>query len=317
MRHRNPHSHGFTLVELLVVIAIIGILVALLLPAIQAAREAARRTQCSNNLKQIGIADQLFLESKKFFPPGFSIPVGNGSGEIFPSSCPGGKASGCNPQPIPGKWGSWLTWILPYMEQTSLFSRLDLSKRDYNYCTGPNSFGATVISDYICPSDEATVKVITYSTTYYFGVNSYFANAGTKAWPVAQATFNGVIYYNSDTKVSNITDGTSHTLLVGERYSADPTWTSTTPLSDYRGWAWNNYNSGQDVLCDSNWPPNSTAAQIGADARKTNFGSGHPGGVNFAFADGSCQFLTIANSADLIAFQRLSMRADGEISGTE
>jgi prepilin-type N-terminal cleavage/methylation domain-containing protein len=106
---RTRLRHGFTLVELLVVIAIIGILVALLLPAIQAAREAARRSQCLNSLKQIGIAGQNFHDSKKFFPPGICVPIGNNTGEVFPTSCPGGTAAGCPPQPIPGKWGSWLT----------------------------------------------------------------------------------------------------------------------------------------------------------------------------------------------------------------
>lgn len=313
MRIRYSRHGGFTLVELLVVIAIIGILVALLLPAIQAAREAARRTQCVNNLKQIGIASHLYLDSKKAFPPGICVPIGAGSGEVTGSSCPGGTANGCPPQPIPGKWGSWLTWILPHMEEAPLFSSLDLKQRELGYSSGPTSFGATVIPAYICPSDEATAKVVIYTTTYYFGINSYFGNAGTKAWPIAQATFNGVIFYNSKVKISAITDGTSHTFLVGERHSSDPTWTQTTPLADYRGWAWTNYNSGQDNLADTAWPINSTASQIGADPRKTNFGSAHPGGANFIFCDGSSQFLSLEGSGDLVTLQRLSMRADGEV----
>ena len=133
---------AFTLVELLVVIAIIGILVALLLPAVQAAREAARHRQCMNNLKQIGIAGQNYHDAKKAFPPGICVPIGTGSGEIYPTSCPGGTAAGCPPQPIPGKWGSWLTWIMPYIEEGSLFSNLNLNGREYGYCTGPDSFGA-------------------------------------------------------------------------------------------------------------------------------------------------------------------------------
>jgi prepilin-type N-terminal cleavage/methylation domain-containing protein/prepilin-type processing-associated H-X9-DG protein len=308
---------GFTLVELLVVIAIIGILIALLLPAVQAAREAARRTQCLNNLKQIGIACQNYHDAKKVFPPGICVPVGSGSGEIFPSSCPGGTLAGCKPQAISGKWGSWLTWIMPYVEEGTLFSNLNLNGREYGYCTGPDSFGAKVIAGYICPSDEATTKTIVYSGTYYFGINSYFGSAGTKAWLVSQASFDGVLFYNSRVKMSNISDGTSHTMLAGERNSADPTWNQTTPLSDYRGWAWTNYNSGQDNLGDTAWPINSTAAQIGIDSRKTNFGSGHPGGAVFAFCDGSVQFITLASTGDLILLQRLSMRADGQVAAVE
>ena len=296
------------------VIAIIGILVALLLPAVQAAREAARRTQCINNLKQIGIASHLYHDAKKAFPPGICVPIGNASGQVFPSSCPGGSANGCPPQPIVGKWGSSLTWILPYMELGPLYSSLDLSQREYASCTGASSFGATVISGYICPSDEATNKVMVYTGTYYFGINSYFSNAGTKSWPITSATFNGVVFYNSHVKVSAITDGTSHTLLVGERSSDDPTWNQATPLADYRGWAWNSYNSGQDSLGDTAWPLNSKAILIGADPRKTNFGSNHPGGANFIFCDGSSQFLTLESSGDLITLQRLSMRADGDVA---
>lgn len=310
--HTKKRS-GFTLVELLVVIAIIGILVALLLPAIQAARAAARRAQCLNNLKQIGIACLNFHDAKKAFPPGVCLPVGSNSGEIFPSSCPGGKAEGCPPQPIPGKWGSWMSWILPYMEESSLYANLNLNGREYPYCTGPTSPGATIISGYICPSDEATQKVIVYSNTYYFGINSYFGNAGTKAWPVTLAKFDGVIFYNSKIRIAKVADGTSHTFLVGERYSFDPTWNLSTPLADWRGWAWANYNSGQDYLCDSAAPINSTAAQINTDARRTNFGSGHPGGANFAMCDGSVQFNTLASSGDLITLQRLSIRNDGEV----
>ena len=304
---------GFTLVELLVVIAIIGILVALLLPAVQAAREAARRSQCLNNLKQIGIAGQNYHDTRKAFPPGICVPVDTSSGGISPTSCPGGTAKGCPPQPIPGKWGSWLAWIMPHMEESALFSSLILTGREYGYCNGPDSPGAKVVPGFICPSDEATTKVINYAGTYYFGINSYFGNAGTKAWQVSVAKFDGVVFYNSRVKISQITDGTSHTFFVGERYSFDPTWKDATPLSDYRGWAWTNYNSGQDNLADSAWPINATTAQIGADARKNNFGSGHSGGANFVYCDGSVQFLTLTNTSDLVMLQRLSLRADGQV----
>jgi prepilin-type N-terminal cleavage/methylation domain-containing protein/prepilin-type processing-associated H-X9-DG protein len=315
---------AFTLVELLVVIAIIGILVALLLPAVQAAREAARRTQCMNNLKQIGIAGQNYHDAKKAFPPGICLPVVEGlSGAIWPnSSCPdldnNSATIDCPPQPIAGRWGSWLTWIMPYIEEDSLYSRLILTDREYAYCNGPNSPGATVVPGYICPSDEATTKTITYNS-YYFGINSYFGNAGTRAWQSKIATFDGVLFYNSKIKISKITDGTSHTLLVGERNSNDPTWKDSTPLGDYRGWAWTNQNSGQDNLGDTYLPINSSAAEIASanagdpGPRKNNFGSGHPGGANFVFCDGSVQFLTLTSSGSLTTLQRLSIRDDGDV----
>jgi Protein of unknown function (DUF1559) len=99
---------------------------------------------------------------------------------------------------------------MPYLEESSLFGNLNLNGREYGYCTGPTAPGATVIPGYICPSDEATTKVIN-SGTYYFGINSYFGNAGLKAWPVSLAKFDGVIFYNSNVKISKILDGTSHT----------------------------------------------------------------------------------------------------------
>jgi prepilin-type N-terminal cleavage/methylation domain-containing protein/prepilin-type processing-associated H-X9-DG protein len=307
--HPTTQSSGFTLVELLVVIAIIGILVALLLPAVQSARESARRTQCVNHQKQIALACLVHHDTKKFFPPGICVPISNQSGAVFPSSCPDG---GCPPQPIAGKWGSWLTWAMPHMELASLFDKLDLSQREYAYSVGADSLGATFVPTFVCPSDVVDQTFMRYNQ-YYFGVNSYFANAGTKAWPISAATFDGVMFYNSKTAARQITDGLSNTLLLGERHSFDPNWILNPPLTDYRGWAWTNYNSGQDNLGDTAWPINSSSRAVGPTARKTNFGSAHPGGANFAMCDGSVQFLTLESAGELATLQRLSMREDGEV----
>jgi prepilin-type N-terminal cleavage/methylation domain-containing protein len=298
---------GFTLIEVLVVIAIIGILVGLLVPAVQKVREAAARIQCGNNLRQIGIALHNFHDAYERFPSGLMVPVGNGqSGSILPATCPR-----CQQPPMPGKWGSWLTWILPYMEQDPLFAKVNTNAREYTYSLGPFSIGATVVPSYICPSDYVPDRVIEYGQ-YYFGVNSYFGNAGTKAWPVSVASFNGVLYYNSRVKIADITDGTTNTLLAGERYSKDRD-VPDSELADWRGWAWTNYNSGGDHLGDTNWPMNARGKIIGQDARKTNFGSGHFGGANFLLCDASVSFIPTAFSNNIVNWQRLSVINDGKV----
>src|SRR4029078_10248539 len=103
---------------------------------------------------------------------------------------------------------------------------------------------------------------------------------------VSSAALNGVMYYNSRVRIRDITDGTTNTILAGERFSFDMSLTDP-DLADRRGWAWTNYNSGEDHLGDTSNPINSASATIGKDARLNNFGSGHGGGANFVLCDGS------------------------------
>src|SRR5262249_24611301 len=134
----------------------------------QKVRGAAQRIQCGNNLKQIGLGLQNFHNDYDRFPSGIMAPIGTQSGAIFPSSCPR-----CPQPPVVGKWGSWMTWILPYVEQDNLYHELNLNGREYGYCQGQTSPGATVVKTYICPSDYVPLQTIQYGA-YYFGVNSYF-----------------------------------------------------------------------------------------------------------------------------------------------
>ena len=317
---------GFTLIELLVVIAIIAVLIGLLLPAVQKVREAAANAQCKNNLKQMGIACQSYHDQIGRFPCGMSVPVDNGSsGDFYSSDWPP------NPvlqPPVANVYGSWALWILPNMEQGNVYNACaalsnsatngaapnvnqPFTAREYSYCGSAVAPGATVIKTYICPSDYVPAEVITYSK-YFFGINSYFANAGTKSWPVYTAGLNGVLYYNSNLRIASIKDGTSNTLLIGERFSQDATYTSTQLLENTRGWAWTNYNSGQDSLGDTKWPLNTPAAVCGNNDRRTNFGSGHVNGANFVLCDGSVTFLQ--NSMSLTTLQNLSTPADGNVA---
>jgi type II secretory pathway pseudopilin PulG len=308
----------------LVVIAIIAILIGLLLPAVQKVREAAARIQCQNNLKQLGLACHNFHGDYGRFPSGLMIPVGtNAPGALFTNECPK-----CNQPPGPGLFGNWLTLCLPYMEQQNVSTACAALNNNWNmdytaYTNGPGSPGATIIKTYICPSDWVPQNPVQY-LNYYFGVNSYFGNAGTyagppRAFPGAPPSLDGVLYYNSRVTLDFITnaDGTSSTFLAGERYSQDPGVTDY-ELGSWRGWGWTDWNSSGDVLCDTSWALNTKIAQMArinltdaTNARKQIFGSGHFNGANFLLCDGSVHF--VANGISIVTYVRLSVPNDGHV----
>lgn len=209
-RKRNPNrwSHfGFTLIELLVVIAVIGILIALLLPAIQAAREAARRSQCSNNLKQIGIALHNFHDAYKKFPTGgegteFKVPAGQKPYTIFDTK----------------DLHSPFTYILPFVEQKDIYDQININKTYRDTTAGPDHASAfrRELAVYICPSNP----FLEYKDPAGFGRLDYFASVYTDIDPVTGrrnefTRVNGALAVPASS-VAAIADGTSNTIMIVE-----------------------------------------------------------------------------------------------------
>jgi prepilin-type N-terminal cleavage/methylation domain-containing protein/prepilin-type processing-associated H-X9-DG protein len=296
-----PTTDGFTLVELLVVIAIIGILVALMLPAVQAAREAARRTQCINNLKQLAIGSFNHHDTYKRFPSAHQIGLGatNWYSDYVRETPPGGLAA--NGYPNEGPFWSWTMRIAPFIEMGSLKDHADMS-------AGPAGWpwwqklpdGRDLVSvkspTFICPSawrrdHEWTDGVNSVALTMYLGVSGHnqFVEAGGQ---------NGMLYVNSQVKLGEVTDGTSNTLLIGERS------TSTTLLY---GWQWAGAGDpprfgATDVVLgvfERAVDPTATPDYYRpgkivdpADIHRYHFWSLHPGGGNWALVDGSVRFIS-------------------------
>jgi prepilin-type N-terminal cleavage/methylation domain-containing protein/prepilin-type processing-associated H-X9-DG protein len=268
---------AFTLVELLVVIAIIGILIALLLPAVQAAREAARRSQCSNHLKQISLALLNYESVHKTLPP-----ASVSSNEL-----------------------SWHVFILPFLEQASLYEKFNFNtKSDLS----PNvQLSLLRIDTYLCPSNGSEkdmrnfvnlVGGVAPYSMHYFGIagpdgqnthvtpNVAYKCEGTGTTYGAICT-QGTMAYPSPVKLASISDGTSNTYLVGE--------CSWVGLERYRSWNRGLYKlsdsdiaimSARNILYSINTPLTST------EFNDIPFGSQHPGGCQFALADGSVRFVS-------------------------
>jgi prepilin-type N-terminal cleavage/methylation domain-containing protein/prepilin-type processing-associated H-X9-DG protein len=325
MSRRN----AFTLVELLVVIAIIGMLVALLLPAVQAARESSHRTSCYNNLKQVGIGLHHYHDALKVFPSSYIVsPLTN---------VPMGPADPSTGDTGPG-WG-FLTLLLPYVEQGALYQSLNINFP----CWSPANAALvqTVLPQYICPSavnmgsppvynvvDANGNKLATFARANYVGVAGRFSpwqqyfDPGLDLSTVNVGGFrvDGMLYRNSHTKIAEVLDGTSHTLIVSEKtpYHSDSTWVGvvpggvTNPTLQFAIVGSDPSSSQVNVHTGPTPGENPPIIKPPSQpfANTDEVWSNHPNGANCLFCDGSVKF--VSDNIDNLTWSFFGTRAAGE-----
>ena len=337
---------GFTLVELLVVIAIIGILVGLLLPAVQAAREAARRMQCSNNLKQIGLALHNYVSAHRVFP--------FGKGPSYPSA------------PVYARW-SQHALILPFIEQSALYNTIDFRfppetpgmggvvafMPAYSNPSGVNAASCrTPVPGFFCPSDSAPTDVWQAQNNYVGNQGGWLCDRGDQPGAATDVspseTQTGVFYFLSKVRPADVVDGLSNTVFFSEKIRGQgspnprtdlfiiPHQTSllatynacsglntntATPLSSKWGYSW---VMGENCCTQYNHvaaPNSNSCGGTGFPGTMTNMAmqvsaaSRHAGGVQTMLGDGSVRF--VGNSIDLIVWRALGSRASGEVASLE
>jgi prepilin-type N-terminal cleavage/methylation domain-containing protein len=330
MSRTHSNSRGFTLVELLVVIAIIGVLVALLLPAVQAAREAARRMSCSSNLRQLGLAMHSYHDTHKTLP--YSTSAWGPDGRV---NQPGNRG-----------W-SWSSFILPYIEQQALHNQLDF--HDYVPVNKNRELIKTPIPVSTCPSDGKLKRVRpvgmqgqpffveAVASSSYVTSGGPFNTGDPGVRGAATSAFHeaarGMFYYEAVTvRFSQVTDGLSNTIMLGEVSYRDQ---NTPQLANGRDWNANWYGSwhpgnssphGANILSFQRTAERAmnVPRNAGDQPQRQGFHSVHPGGAQFTFGDASVRFISettdhtatsyanmMNNGARLGLYQRLFCRDCG------
>lgn len=321
---KRSRRSGFTLIELLVVIAIIAVLIALLLPAVQQVREAARRTQCKNNMMQIGLALQNYMMGHEVLPPGTQ----NLKGPIL------------NVEDETQYHMGWIVQILPYLEQGNIYNHTDFTKSVY--AKENAAVRARRLSVLTCPSDPGNNSGLSAGVTSYHGVHNDFEA------PI-DVDQNGVLFLNSSVRYEQIRDGSSNTIYVMEARldtGSSLGWMSGTRSSLRNGVIWTNQPTkippAADAAADSPPPgepkpelPQAVEAAPSYTNHAINVGSTaaaprneidniqsnaalvggpssyHTGGYHAAFGDGSVRFISMNINA--MTLRNLTHRADGEM----
>lgn len=304
---RSCRGKGFTLIELLVVIAIIAVLIALLLPAVQQAREAARRSQCANNLHQMVTAMHNYESSYRCFPPGSIGPMNGDSN--FPAGWSDPSVGTCCP------WGhfSWATIILPQLDGANLYNNINFSVPAYVYSIvengtqrGPagdtrNQAAANMMpAVYVCPS-APRVQPATQQKDY--GING---GTGACCPERAQAGMNGIGFVNSCVRIGEIIDGTSTTLMFAElAHTTNHSWLDQNKGSNPFMWV-HHPSEGYVDATAQDLPDNHSYNNRAAESH-------HVGGVQTVFSDGHLKF--ISDQIDVNTYVRLFSRNGSEVVG--
>ena len=344
LKIRRLRARGFTLIELLVVIAIIAILIALLLPAVQQAREAARRTQCKNNLKQLGLALHNYHDQAGVFPPGYIYNPNSGA---------------------PWLGTGWTTMLLPQIDQAPLYNQLNVVMTT-GVPTLANTLTQVPLAAFRCPSDTGSNTIVNtnvatantalntpgsvaaaftnnFGRTNYLGVVGWYdadttAAVAPRGLMIATAPttglFGGTFGENSRISIRDMTDGTSNSLVVGERYTPSAVTNTTVGHAAWvgagnrGGYAAGTVEGQAMVLGDvasaitvgdaaaigeGTWyrlNGNQSAAVRGPT---TGFGSLHVGGAHFLLGDGSVRFLS--DNLDYVIYRNLGTVRDGNVIG--